>query len=115
MATLPPNFKFGGPPPGNTPVGLSAMKTSPLRAEAPPVGDPEAQGGGGAGIAKMFYALEQSIDSLASALPEQAAEFDKVKSALREIMASAVSRGAAFVKEDEWEPGVLSGPSEPLV
>jgi hypothetical protein len=77
-------------------------------------GDSEASGGG-AGIAKMFYAIERSLDTLASAIPEQAEEIDKIKSALREILASAVSGGAAFTGSDNQNPSIRSGPTEPLI
>jgi hypothetical protein len=91
------------------------MKMSPMQGSGEdPMGNPEASGGG-AGIAKMFYAIERSLDSLASAIPEQAEEIDKVKSSLREILASAVSRGAAFMGRDEQTPSIRSGPTEPLI
>lgn len=115
MSSMPPNMKFGGPPPGATPVGLSSMKMSPMQSGPDPTsGNPEASGGG-AGIAKMFYAIENSLDSLAGAIPEQAEEIDKIKSALREILASAVSGGAAFMGSDEQTPNIRSGPTEPLI
>lgn len=88
------------------------MKAAPLGAEDQP-GDQEALGGG-AGIAKMFYAIERSLDSLASAIPNQAAEIDKIKSALREVLSSAVSNGAAFAGADQT-PNIRSGPTEPLI
>lgn len=113
MASLPPNFKFGGPPPGATPAGLSAIKSSPLQGDAGPTDDTSPMGGGG-GIAKMFYAIESSLDSLASAIPNQAAEIDKIKASLREILASAVSDGAAFQGADQT-PNVRPGPTEPLI
>lgn len=115
MASMPPNMKFGGPPPGATPVGLSSMKMSPMQGiGGAPTGDSEASGGG-AGIAKMFYAIENSLDTLASAIPEQAEEIDKIKSALREVLSSAVSGGAAFMGRDEQTPSIRSGPTEPLI
>lgn len=112
MSSMPPNFKFGGPPPGATPVGLSSVKATPFSA-ADPLGDQEALGGG-AGIAKMFYAIERSLDSLAMAIPTQAAEIDKIKSSLREVLASALSNGAAFAGADQG-PNVRPGPTEPLI
>jgi len=91
------------------------MKMSPMQSqEGTAPGDPEASGGG-AGLAKMFYAIERSLDSLASAIPEQAEELDKIKSSLREILASAVSHGAAFMGRDEQTPSIRSGPTEPLI
>lgn len=113
MSSMPPNFRFGGPPPGGTPVGLSNMKASPLQPGMDPTGISPA-GGGSAGIAKMFYAIERSLDSLADAIPNQAEEIDKIKSALREILATAVSNGAAFAGGDA-SPNIRSGPTEPLI
>lgn len=115
MSTMPPNMKFGGPPPGATPAGLSAMKMSPMMSQSEdPLGDSQPSGGGG-GIAKMFYAIERSLDSLASAIPTQAEEIDKIKSQLREILASAVSGGAAFMGSEDQGPSIRSGPTEPLI
>ena len=92
------------------------MKMSPLRSElgSDPMSDSQPSGGGG-GIAKMFYALESSLDSLASAIPEQAEDIDKIKSQLREILASAVSGGSAFMGAQDQTPSIRSGPQEPLI
>jgi hypothetical protein len=108
MASQPP-LKFGGPPPGATPVGLSAMQMSPLRSSDTP--------GGGAGIAKLFFSLESTIDSLASIIPDQADQLDEIKSRLREVLAQAVSNGAAFTGDttQDLTSGLRSGPQEPLL
>lgn len=106
MASQPP-LKFGGPPPGATPSGLSAMQVSPLRSTEAP--------GGGAGIAKMLYAIENSLDSLAGVIPEEAEQIDKIKALLREVLARAVSNGAAFTGVEDKTAGVRSGPQEPLI
>lgn len=92
------------------------MKMSPMmsQGEETPFGDSQPSGGGG-GIAKMFYAIERSLDSLASAIPDQAEEIDKIKSQLREILASAVSGGAAFMGSEDSGPSIRSGPTEPLI
>jgi hypothetical protein len=91
------------------------MKMSPMQSMGEdPMGGAEA-GGGSAGLAKMFYAIERSLDTLASAIPEQAEDLDKVKSLLREILASAVSHGAAFMGSDDQTPSIRSGPTEPLI
>lgn len=112
MASMPPNKFSGGPPPGSMPQRMSAMNMTPM--QRAPQGNPEAQGGG-AGLAKMFFAIEQSIDALASAIPEQAEQLDKIKSSLREILASAVSGGAAFIGGEKEPGGPISGPSEPMI
>jgi|SRR3990172_1929024 len=111
MASMPPNRFQGGPPPGAMPQRMSAMHASPLR---PDQSNPEPQGGG-AGIARMFYAIERSLDSLASAIPDQSDQIDKIKSSLREVLAQAVSGGAAFVGGEEKNQSPISGPSEPLI
>jgi uncharacterized coiled-coil protein SlyX len=102
MSSMPPVSRFGGPPPGSTPVGLSNM----VRADN---GNPNPSGGGG-GIAKQFYAVEQALDTLASVLPEHTEEIDEIKSQLREILAKAISGGASF-QQDSQSAGL--NPSAP--
>jgi hypothetical protein len=64
----------------------------------------------------MFYSLESGIDSLAAVLPEEADSLDKLKSQLREILARAVSNGAAFTGSlEDQTGGIRSGPQEPLL
>lgn len=112
MASLPPN-RFGGPPPGPTPVGMSAMRVPPMQSMG---GGPESEpSSGGGGLAKMFYAIEQGLDSLAGVIPDEAEQLDKLKAALREILARAVSNGAAFVGTEDRGLGIRNGPSEPLI
>jgi hypothetical protein len=112
MVGMPPD-RFGGPPPGVTPQGLSSMKVSPMQA-AGPQNDPNATGGG-AGIAKMFYDVEQKLDELAGVIPDAAVKIDEIKMRLREIMSGAVSNGAAFQGAEDTTMGIRNGPSEPLI
>lgn len=86
MATAPP-LKLGGPPPGSTPQGLSSI----VRDQSAPT-----PSGGNGGLARVFYAIEQQLDSLASALPEDSESIDEIKTQLREILAKAISGGANF-------------------
>ena len=103
MASMPP-FKMGGPPPGTTPQGLSNITGRG------PQGDPNPQGGGG-GVAKIFYAVEQALDQIASALPNSAGEVDQIKTQLREVLAKAVSGGAPFSAGPK--PEGLASPAVP--
>lgn len=110
MASLPPSTgKFGGPPPGSTPQGLSSVQTDPLQQT------PEAPAGGGAGIAKQFYAVEQGLDTLAEVIPEESDSIDQIKSLLREVLARAVSGGAGFSGSQQKGPGVNGPAQEPMI
>lgn len=90
MSSMPPS-QFSGPPPGSTPVGLSNMVRSNVGGSTP--------SGGGGGIAKQFFAVEQALDNLASVLPEHSEQIDEIKAQLREILAKAISGGASFEKD----------------
>jgi hypothetical protein len=77
--------------------------------------DPEAPAGGGAGIAKQFYAVEQGLDSLAEVIPEESDSIDQIKSLLREVLARAVSGGAGFTGNQQKGPGVNGPAQEPMI
>lgn len=91
MATMPPSGTMGGPPPGSTPQGLSRIPPGGGPPEAAP-----AQGGQGSGLAKLFFQVEQSLDAIAGVIPMGSEKIDMIKSQLREVLAEAVSGGAAF-------------------
>jgi hypothetical protein len=63
----------------------------------------------------MLYAIENSLDSLAGVIPEEAEQIDKIKALLREVLARAVSSGAAFSGAEDRTSGIQSGPQEPLI
>jgi hypothetical protein len=78
--------------------------------------EPEAETSGG--TAKMFYAIERSLDSLAGVIPNESDSIDKIKSLLRETLARALSKGTAFVGGDDSSKrsGLRSGPmNEPMI
>lgn len=91
MASMPPNGVSGGPPPGSTPQGLSRIPPGGGPPEAAP-----AAGGEGNGLAKLFFQVEQSLDAIASVVPTGSEKIDMIKTQLREVLAEAVSGGAAF-------------------
>ncbi len=91
MSSVPP-VRLGGPPPGATPAGLSSMVRDQT-ADTPT--------GGQGGIARIFYAIEKQLDSLASAIPESSETIDEVKAQLREVLAKAISGGAKFQGADQ--------------
>lgn len=103
MASMPP-LKMGGPPPGSSPQGLSMIQGQGPNSEPTPPG-------GGGGIARVVFAVEQALDQIASALPSAAGEIDSVKTHLREVLAKAISGGASFTSEAG--PKGLSSPSIP--
>ena len=53
-------------------------------------------GGGGTGLKDIHDELQFILESLASIIPEQAQEIDEIKTRLSEILAQAISGGAAF-------------------
>ena len=83
---MPPVNKMSGPPPGSTPQGLSAIARQ----------DQPNPSGGGGGLKDVFDELQFVLDSLASIIPAQAEEIDEIKTRLSEILAQAISGGAAF-------------------
>ena len=111
MASLPPSTgNFGGPPPGSTPQGLSSVQMDPLQQSS------EAPEGGGAGLAKQFYAVEQGLDLLAEVIPQESESIDQIKSLLREVLARAVSSGSGFTGSDQQRGTGVNGPAqEPMI
>jgi hypothetical protein len=91
MATMPPRGTLGGPPPGSTPQGLSRIPSGGGPPEAAP-----AAGGQGKGLAKLFFQVEQSLDAIAGVIPTGSEKIDMIKTQLREVLAEALSGGAAF-------------------
>ena len=74
-------------------------------------GAPNPSGGGG-GIARTFYAVEQQLDNLAMALPEDSEAIDEIKSQLREILAKAISGGASFQNRNQSGDLATSSPPD---
>lgn len=117
MAFPPPTSKISGPPPGGTPQGLTSMVP-----QGPPPGPPESLGaggmqptppGGGGGLKDVVGELSGMLDSLAEILPEQAEEIDSIKIQLTEVLAKAISGGAAFKGQTEGQPQGRPTPSFP--
>jgi hypothetical protein len=92
MMMTPPNNKLGGPPPGTFRPGMTSMNGNAMEEAAE--GESKPQGGGG-GLAKTFYAIEQQLETLASSLPEQVEEIDEIKTMLRGVLAKAIPSGAS--------------------
>lgn len=84
-APTPPINRLGGPPPGASPAGLSAIS----RGADPRGGGPTPSGTGG-GLAKVFFDVEDKLDTIASALPEAAEEIDQIKAQLKGVLVKAV-------------------------
>jgi len=91
MASMPPTGMSGGPPPGSSPQGLSRIPSGGGPPEAAP-----AAGGQSEGLAKLFFQVEQSLDAIAGVVPTGSEKIDMIKTQLREVLAEAVSGGAAF-------------------
>jgi hypothetical protein len=110
---MPPTSKMMGPPPGATPQGLTSMvpPAAQLAAEAGPE-LPKPPGGGG-GLKDVFDEVSGVLDSLAGILPDQAAEIDAIKVQLAEVLAKAISGGAAFKGQTEQAEQIRPTPSFP--
>jgi hypothetical protein len=128
---LPPaSKKMSGPPPSTAPQGLTSLLPQegrgggqpPQMGGAPPFGGPEDDGSmppqpnpeaGGAtgGLKDVFDELQDTLDALASILPDQAEAIDEIGSQLAEILAKAISGGAPFQGRTEGagEPRPNSG------
>jgi hypothetical protein len=104
MASMPPPTG-GGPPPGSTPQGLSRIPPGGGPPEAAP-----AAGGQSQGLAKLFFQVEQTLDAIASVVPAGSEKIDMIKTQLREVLAEAVSGGAAFNGTPGPEPRGNGGP-----
>jgi hypothetical protein len=102
----PPINRLGGPPPGSSQPGLSAIS----RGADPQGGGPTPSGSGG-GLAKVFFNVEEQLDTIASALPEAAEEIDQIKAQLKGVLVKAVpERGS---QRQPTKVG-LESPGEPF-
>lgn len=119
MASMPPASKMMmGPPPGSTPQGLTSMMPQGGGAPAPPqppLGVPPQPNppGGGGGLKDVFDEISTVLDSLAGIVPEYAEEIDSIKTQLAEVLAKAISGGAAFTGRTEG-PGPVQSPQLPV-
>lgn len=122
---MPPVGRMSGPPPGPTPQGLSSMLPQGGAGPRPPVGGPGGPGpeeptpdAGGApgGLKDVFDELQDTLAALASILPEYAQDLDEIGSALSEILAKAISGGAAYQgsKGGQTGPDLRPNPGLPM-
>ena len=102
----PPINRLGGPPPGSSPAGLSAIG----RGADPQGGGPLPSGGSG-GLTKMFFNVEEQLDAIAQAMPESAEQIDEIKASLRAVMTKAVPTGPG-PQSPMKAAGDLKGPSD---
>ena len=102
----PPINRLGGPPPGTSPAGLSQIG----RGADPQGGGPLPSGGGG-GLTKMFFDVEEKLDAIAQAMPDSAEKIDEVKSLLRAVLAKAIPTGPGPDSPTKAQ-GDLKGPSD---
>lgn len=69
--------------------------------------------GGGGGLKDVFDEVSGVLDSLAGILPEQAEEIDSIKTQLAEVLAKAISGGAAFQGQTEGQQQLRPNPGFP--
>lgn len=76
-------------PPVNPPrlPTLSSLPSRPLGDEA---GGPQK----GGAILRLFYEVEKTLDTIASAAPGQSETLDQIKTRLRDVMTAVVNGGA---------------------
>jgi len=92
----------GGPPPAmGSPTLANIPPGSP---SGPPMGgDPQSQGGA---LPRLVFQIEQSIQTLARALPPDASEkLDAVTQQIREVVAMALSGGGPTAENPTAEGG----------
>jgi hypothetical protein len=105
-APTPPINRLGGPPPGSSPAGLSAIAGG-----ADPQGGGPTPSGTGGGLAKVFFNVEEQLDTIASALPEAAEEIDQIKAQLKGVLVKAVPQGGSSSGPSKVG---LDSPGEPM-
>lgn len=85
-------------PPVNPPrlPTLSALPSRPLGGEE--AGGPQK----GSALLRLFYEVEKTLDTIASAAPGQSETLDQIKTRLRDVMTAVVNGGA-----DQGKPNSL--------
>ncbi len=101
MGFLPPPA-MTAPPPSAENVGLSGMS---LSADGQQPAPPTQKDGS---VMKLFYGIEKAIETLASAVPQEADKLDGIKSSLREVLNSVLSGGP----QQDNGPTLLKGGAE---
>lgn len=111
---FPPNpGAFGGPPPGG---GVARLSQMPLGGQAPgqapnsagPAGAPSPPTGGG--LPRLFFGVEQALNTIASAVPGESEQIDSIKAQLREVLSKTLQSTRS---SGSGTAGLKGGPGSP--
>lgn len=86
-----------------------AMGMPPMVGQPPPSGvsaiPPNGGGPGGGGLPRLIFSVQQTLDTIARAIPDASEQIDQIKNMLMDVLLKATQGGPAKPPGPMMEPG----------